>query len=67
LFTRDFKDPKTGELLKEGDYIKFPLIADTMDAISRSKDPVKLFYDSDWTDLMVKEIQDNGESLKTQC
>lgn len=38
-------------------------LADTMELLANSDDPVKLFYDSPLTSMYVEEIQRNGKTL----
>uniref|UniRef100_A0A915IRU5 Gamma-glutamyltransferase n=1 Tax=Romanomermis culicivorax TaxID=13658 RepID=A0A915IRU5_ROMCU len=59
-YLSDFIDEKTGQPRKEGEMMKFPKLADTMEKLANSKNPVQLFYDSEWTDRMIDEFRTNG-------
>ena len=46
-----------------GDLIKRPELADTLERLVRSSDPVYLFYRGDMAKTIVEEIQANGTFL----
>jgi gamma-glutamyltranspeptidase len=62
LTFREWLNPKTDHVYEVGDIIKRPILADTLEKLANSPDPVQLFYNSEMTDEMVREIQENGKT-----
>uniref|UniRef100_A0A0N4ZWH7 Gamma-glutamyltranspeptidase 1 n=1 Tax=Parastrongyloides trichosuri TaxID=131310 RepID=A0A0N4ZWH7_PARTI len=56
-------NPKTNKVYEHGDVIKRLELANTLEMIANSNDPVDLFYHGEIADIMVKEIQENGGIL----
>uniref|UniRef100_A0A0N5BE08 Gamma-glutamyltranspeptidase 1 n=1 Tax=Strongyloides papillosus TaxID=174720 RepID=A0A0N5BE08_STREA len=54
---------KTNKVYEMGDIIKRPELANTLEIIANSQDPVALFYKGEIADIMIKEIQQNGGIL----
>uniref|UniRef100_A0A914BW81 Gamma-glutamyltransferase n=1 Tax=Acrobeloides nanus TaxID=290746 RepID=A0A914BW81_9BILA len=57
---KEWLNPKTDHVYETGDIIKRPILADTLEKLANSPDPVQLFYNSEMTDEMVQEIRENG-------
>ncbi|KAI6191150.1 hypothetical protein M3Y97_00196700 [Aphelenchoides bicaudatus] len=51
---------KTDKVYQFGDLIKRLELADTLEKIANSPDPIQLFYHGEIADIIVKEIQENG-------
>jgi gamma-glutamyltranspeptidase/glutathione hydrolase/leukotriene-C4 hydrolase len=60
-----FTNPETKAFFKEGEKMKLPLLAETLDQLSKgsSDDAINRFYKSDLTKVMVREINDKGTNL----
>ncbi|KAH7712347.1 Protein H14N18.4 a [Aphelenchoides avenae] len=54
---------KTDHVYQNGDIIYRRQLADTLEEIANSEDPVHLFYHGKFADIIVKEIQENGGLL----
>uniref|UniRef100_A0AC35UHK9 Gamma-glutamyltranspeptidase 1 n=1 Tax=Rhabditophanes sp. KR3021 TaxID=114890 RepID=A0AC35UHK9_9BILA len=53
----------TNKVWVHGDILKRPELANTLEKIADSKDPVHLFYHGEIADIIIKEIQENGGIL----
>jgi Gamma-glutamyltranspeptidase len=56
-------NPVNGELYKEGEKIKRPILASTLERLANCPDPVDLFYNGPMADDFAKEFQKNGSAL----
>lgn len=56
-------NPATGELLKEGETLRQPLLADTLESIASSG--AIYFYNSSFTEEMVSELANEYSSILT--
>uniref|UniRef100_A0A7E4VUP2 Gamma-glutamyltranspeptidase 1 n=1 Tax=Panagrellus redivivus TaxID=6233 RepID=A0A7E4VUP2_PANRE len=56
----------TGELYKEGEIMKNPVLADTLQRLATSSDPAKLFYTGDVAQQIAAEIYGNDGFLTKQ-
>lgn len=56
-------NPATGELLKEGEILRQPLLADTLESIASSG--AIYFYNSSFTEEMVSELANEYGSILT--
>ncbi|KAF8386112.1 hypothetical protein PRIPAC_75254 [Pristionchus pacificus] len=55
-----FMNPATKRFYKEGEIMRRPKLAKTLQRLADAKDPVVLFYEGDMADTIIKEIQENG-------
>uniref|UniRef100_A0A7E4W5H0 Gamma-glutamyltranspeptidase 1 n=1 Tax=Panagrellus redivivus TaxID=6233 RepID=A0A7E4W5H0_PANRE len=60
-----FTDRRTGRVYEEGDIIKRPNLADTLEEIASSADPVKLFYQGGMAQTIAAEIKEHGGYITT--
>lgn len=60
-----FVNPSTGNLFKEGEIVRNPILADTLKRLALSHDPVQLFYSANGeiARAIVEEFGQNSESL----
>uniref|UniRef100_A0A1I7RTA5 Gamma-glutamyltranspeptidase 1 n=2 Tax=Bursaphelenchus xylophilus TaxID=6326 RepID=A0A1I7RTA5_BURXY len=56
----DWINPETKRVWKFGDIIKRNKLADTLERIANSEDPIKDFYEGELAEIMVDEIQKAG-------
>ncbi|CAD5223806.1 unnamed protein product [Bursaphelenchus okinawaensis] len=59
----DWINPETGRVWKFGDVLKRTKLADTLEKIAASEDPIKLFYEGVMADAIVREVQEAGGIL----
>uniref|UniRef100_A0A0N4ZI05 Gamma-glutamyltranspeptidase 1 n=1 Tax=Parastrongyloides trichosuri TaxID=131310 RepID=A0A0N4ZI05_PARTI len=55
-----FTNKKTGKLYEEGEFMKRPLLANTLISLSEAEDPVDLFYRQGIAQTIAEEIRENG-------
>uniref|UniRef100_A0AC35FUQ5 Uncharacterized protein n=1 Tax=Panagrolaimus sp. PS1159 TaxID=55785 RepID=A0AC35FUQ5_9BILA len=58
-----FTDPRTGRVYEEGDIMKRPLLADTLEEIAQAPDPVHLFYQGGIAQTIAAEMKEHGGYL----
>lgn len=57
---RGWINNKTDRVYQFGDVIKRTELANTLEKIANSQNPIELFYHGEMADIIVKEIQANG-------
>ncbi|CEF69006.1 Gamma-glutamyltranspeptidase family-containing protein [Strongyloides ratti] len=55
-----FTNKKTGRLYEEGDFLKRPLLANTLLSLATAENPVDLFYNQGIAQTISEEIKENG-------
>ncbi|VDN52085.1 unnamed protein product [Dracunculus medinensis] len=65
-YMRNWINNATDRVYIAGDLIKRTKLARTLERISRSSDPVELFYRGDMANTIIKEIQANGGILNKE-
>jgi gamma-glutamyltranspeptidase len=60
-----FVNPATGQLYKEGEVIRNPVLANTLKRIALSHDPVQLFYNPNAANakIIAEEFGQNGNKI----
>jgi gamma-glutamyltranspeptidase len=58
-----FTDPRTGRVYEEGDIMKRPLLADTLEELAQAPDPVHLFYQGGIAQTIAAEMKEHGGYL----
>ncbi|CAI5451668.1 unnamed protein product [Caenorhabditis angaria] len=53
-------NPVTNATYQEGDILKRPKLAKTLETIANSSDPNQLFYHGEWAKIMAKEFKEGG-------
>ncbi|KAE9549918.1 hypothetical protein FO519_006860 [Halicephalobus sp. NKZ332] len=60
---QEWINPATGMVYEYGDIIQRPILANTLEEIGQSDDPVQLFYHGKFADIIAKEFAENGGIL----
>lgn len=60
FYCRGWINNETNHVYQFGDLIKRLELADTLEKIANAEDPIQLFYHGEMADIIVKEIQANG-------
>ncbi|KHJ83819.1 gamma-glutamyltranspeptidase, partial [Oesophagostomum dentatum] len=59
-------NPDTDKIYKRGDIIPRPKLADTLEKIANSSDPVEMFYRGEMAETIIREITEGGGILTKQ-
>uniref|UniRef100_A0A1I7XNA2 Gamma-glutamyltransferase n=1 Tax=Heterorhabditis bacteriophora TaxID=37862 RepID=A0A1I7XNA2_HETBA len=58
-------NPKTNSTYEAGDLLPREKLANTLEKIANSEDPVKMFYHGEMAETIAKEMKDGGPSIDT--
>lgn len=56
-----FFNNETKTMYKEGDIMRRPKLAETLEQLANSSDPIKLFYEGELAQKFMKDFKDNGK------
>lgn len=66
MSVRAWINPETNATYKVGDLLPRLKLADTLEKIANSEDPVKLFYHGEMADKIAAEMAEGGEQLSVR-